>query len=122
MLPLTPWTHCQTKQCTRWESNPRDIVGMDGGCHYLTGASFSRASRNRTWLREIWSFADVTRSSSLYLVGSEGVEPSPFGLKDRYAAITPRPRFECRAAFASKQNEHASCSLRPAGRTGVEPV
>src|SRR5437762_6740813 len=25
-------------------------------------------------------------------VGSEGVEPSPHGLKDRYAALTPRPR------------------------------
>jgi hypothetical protein len=65
MLPLTPWIQFRPQA-----GHP----GIEPG------------------RREIWSLTDVPSTSALFRVGSEGVEPSPYGLKDRYAAVTPRPR------------------------------
>src|SRR5262245_34620170 len=48
-----------------------------------------------------------------HAVGPEGVEPSPCGLKDRYAAITPRPLEWAGVTFPSKCSGHVG--LSPSG-------
>ncbi len=70
-LPLTPQSHFYCFQSARWELNP--------------------GHRRLRWSLRLIRRPLSPLSYAPVRVGSEGIEPTPCGLKVRCAAFTPRP-------------------------------
>ena len=93
MLPLAPWSRV-VLTCRRGRSRTFDLTLIRGPLSPL-------------------SYAPLP-------VGPEGLEPSPDGLKVRYAAITPRPHAWSGVCVSSGLRSTSVCSFLPVVTLRVE--